>query len=77
MQCESPDAISEIIRQLRRRDCLCDKLFRKVTGQMKAGDLTYDEGMEQLRWIESEMEKTSEAIHRLGNHLEKVRTAEK
>lgn len=73
MQFETPDAISEIISQLRRRDCLCDEWFRKVTGQMKAGDLTYEEGMEQLQWIESEMEKTREAIHRLDNYLKNVR----
>ncbi len=73
MEPKDVDPTMEIISLLRKRDALCDEWFKKVISRIKSGELPYEEGMEQIRKINAEMDKTRDAIIRLEDYLKNVR----
>lgn len=77
MESKDVDPTMEIIGLLRKRDALCDEWFRKVISQIKSGELPYGEGMEQIRKINAEMNKTRDAISSLEDYLKNVKIIEK
>lgn len=74
MEPKAVDSTAEIMSLLRKRDALCKGWFGKVTSQMRSGELSYEEGMEQIRKINVEMDKTRDAINRLEDYLKNVKT---
>ena len=63
----------ESISLLRKRETLCDEWFQRINRELKEGRLPYDEWEMQIRQIEEEKGKTSEALARLDKYLKTVK----
>lgn len=77
MESKAVDPTMEIIRLLRRREALCDEWFRRVMSQIKSGEISYNEGMAEIKKIEEEENKTKDAINWLDNYLKNVKIIKK
>lgn len=77
MESNAVDPTMKIIGLLRRREALCDEWFKKVMSQIKSGEISYNEGMAEIKKIEEEETKTKDAINWLDNYLKNVKTIKK